>query len=205
MKTKIRTRNIALAFLAGLLLVVDGVWWLNSNRAAPESSETVVHAALVIYACFDDAVKQHGTAVLITVVSDPVRYEDFGADGKPDYAGQPGLPTEHLTVRIDEVLRGDAGLVGSEITVSQLPKDSGTTLEQDGYLEKGSQYVIIASAHKPNPGVGTAAEVWSMPLAGQGIFKVDAAGQVTPFVAGVFPETFGAAGEEVVTTADLKG
>lgn len=89
------------------------------------------------------------TTRLVTVISRDGEYVDHGGDGTPDSPGDPVLPMEHLTARVDEVLSGDESLAGSELTVvqSELGTTSETTPEE--HLVPGRKYLIIASEHEP--------------------------------------------------------
>lgn len=158
-------------------------WGGESNRSGQR-----IDAAPVIYASFDDAQSQYDGTLVVTVISRDGEYVDHGGDGRPDFPGDPGLPMERLTVSVEDVLKGDESLAGRELTVvqSELGTMSETTSEE--HLVAGTTYVIIASEYESNPGT-VDGPVWSMPLAGQGVFPV-VDGHAVPTRSDVFPETF---------------
>lgn len=155
-----------------------------------ETNETghTVQAAPVIYDSFEDAQNQHDATLAVTVVSVDGTHTDYGGDGKPDFPDDPGLPMEYLTVKVDDVLKGDESLVGAELTVvqSELGTMSETTAEE--HMVPGNTYVIIASEYESNPGT-IEDKAWATPLAGQGVFPI-VDGDVVPTRSDVFPETF---------------
>ena len=154
-----------------------------------DNSRHIPQAAPVIYSSFDDAQNQHDATLVVTVVNVEDEYVDYGGDGKPDHADDPGLSMESLTVKVDDVLKGDESLAGTELTLVHSSLGTMSETSEEEHLVPGRNYVIIALEYTPNPGTvdGT---VWSTPLAGQGVFPI-VEGEAVPTRADVFPETFG--------------
>lgn len=166
--------------------------WLNSHPGDIPSSSTVILGAPVGYLSFHDLLAATNATLQVTVTSPPTMYIDFGADGRPDYDGQPGLPVELVSATVNEVLRGNPSLKGASIFVSQpsslRPTRNGTAVDR---IVFGSRYVIVASDVVPNPGVGTSPTVWVPAGSGQGIFDINSDGSLSVRKAGVWPEIFG--------------
>lgn len=177
---------IGLSLFALSAAVVAGVTWPWGDET--DRSGYRMEVAPVIYSSFEDAQNQHDATLAVTVVSRDGTYVDYGGDGKPDFPDDPGLPMEYLTVKVDDVLKGDESLVGTELTVvqSELGTMSETTAEE--HMVPENSYVIIASEYESNPGT-IEDKAWATPLAGQGVFPI-VDGDVVPTRADVFPETF---------------
>ncbi|AZQ76986.1 hypothetical protein EJ997_06175 [Flaviflexus ciconiae] len=171
----------------GLSAVIAGaVSWLGNGDSI--ESHPIVQVAPVIYSSFEDVQDQHDATLVVTVVSVDAEYVDYGRDGKADHADDPGLLMESLTVKVDDVLKGDKLLVGTELTVVQSQFGTMSEASDEEYLVPGNSYVIVASEYVSSPGT-VEGKVWSMPLAGQGVFPI-VDGEVHPTRADVFPETF---------------
>ena len=177
---------IGLGLFALSATVVAGVTWPWGDETDRSGYRT--EAAPVIYRSFEDAQNQHDATLAVTVVSRDGTYVDDGGDGKPDFPGDPGLPMEYLTVLVDDVLKGDELLVGSELTVVQSERGTMSETTAEEHMVPGNAYVIIASEYESNPGT-LEGKAWATPLAGQGVFPlID--GDVVPTRSDVFPETF---------------
>jgi hypothetical protein len=194
--------SVASAFV----LASVGAFVIGGNRA---HSVDYYEAAPAGYASLSDAEAATDATLLVRITSAPTAYVDFGADGKPDFPGQKGIPEELVTARVDKVLRGDPNLVGTEILLYQpAAPDSAVSGElgsaADRYV-RGRPYLVLVSSMVANPGVGAPGSIiWTAPGWGFGSFAVDAAGGVSAQVAGVYPETFGPGKGHAVDVAVFK-
>lgn len=182
--------------LPGLTLVgaiAIGVLIATAFKNDSPTQTVFIDAAPVGYGSIEELLAETDVTVATTVVSEPRDFLDFGADGKPDYDGQPGLPIQLVTVRIDDVLRGDPSLKGTSISVTQpspLVQSSDGSLDTDR-ISTGERVVLVGSMAKANPGVGEKGEILLIPAGtGFGIFDLRADGSMTARVDGVLGDAF---------------
>lgn len=173
------------AIAVSSVALVSGI---KAWRGTENSGEQVVELAPVTYPSFESARAANDATLLITIVSSHGHYVDFGLDGKPNFGGDPGLGIEYFTAHLDDVISGDESLVGQSIVVTQLENGSVSEVEARDLFEQGQSYVNIATSYEPNPGT-IDGEIWSTPLAGQGVFPVIDR-EVFPSSPDVFPEVF---------------
>ncbi len=116
------------------------------------------------------------------------KYVSFGAEGRPDYDGQPGVPVELVSAVVIDVLRGDPALKGTTISISQQSAFSGTSADRTSV---GNRYVLVVRKVTSNPGVGDGGTVWVPAPNGQGLFDLNSDGSISVRKVGLFPEIFG--------------
>jgi len=176
----------------GAALLTAGVLWIARDK--PDTQ--IISVAPVMYESFEDAQADSDATLEIHVLSEDGTYVDFGSDGKPNYDGDPGLTKERITAEVLSVLDGDESLVGSEITVTQLPSTGNSESDLSTALKKDKTYLIIGSRYSNDPNIS--GEYWVTPLAGQGVFEISD-GLVQPN-RGVFEETL----PEPISISDLE-
>jgi len=168
---------IAVAAIVGVFLVTHRAPTVN------------IEGAPVGYSSVAELLEANGLTLVVRPIGDPQSYVDYGADGKPDFEGQAGLPTELIVCTVTSVLRGDPGLLGQSVVVSQPSpdvRDAGGSRESDR-LSTGNSYVIVASERRLNPGVGDGSGPVLVPAPwGYGVYDDLGNGLVAPRVSGLF-------------------
>lgn len=179
-------------------------FWFEANSKFTVGNRNKAEFALVGFDSYQKMVNATDATLKVTILSEPSHYLDFGKDGKRDYPDQPGLPVIHTLVRIDQVLRGDRTLENGIVTLAQLNfSDESSTEFKDNNLQKSKQYVVFVVKNVSNPGVGDSEVVWSPISSGQGIFTIDANGNLSARRAGIWPEFFGANGSKTIHISKL--
>lgn len=195
---------VAWGVLAAALAAVATSWWVKRIDDVDDYDERIIEAAWVGYETFDEALDSVDAVVVVSPSGEPTPFVDHGADGRPDFSGDPGVDGEVIPVTVLDVLRGDEGLRGMRLTLAQ---PAATTSRGEGGRDRlvgATTTLLLASEVRANPGVLSARggeSLWVPLGAGQGVFDVDADGVVTPRI-GVFSETFRTGVD--VTTADLR-
>ena len=144
---------------------------VSSQLGERGQATLITESSWVSFPTMREAVASQDAVLAITVTSKPERYEDFGADGRPDFPGQLPERAELVKATVTSVIRGDSELAGTAILVAQPAGDALSDPErQIDRMLLGSQVVIIASQRKMNPSVAAGAMAWvPLPL-GQGVF-----------------------------------
>lgn len=187
------TVTLAVATVGGVLVASA----LNDDRA---DDVRVIYGSPAGYTSIDELLRETDVTLAATVVSEPRDYVDFGADGKPDYDGQPGLPVQLVTVRVDDVIRGDRSLSGTLISVTQpspIVQSTDVSLDTDRVTE-GQRVVLVGRLDVANPGVGEKGESLVV-LAGSGfgVFDVQDDGAITSRIDGALGATTFTAGKAI--------
>jgi hypothetical protein len=160
--------------------------WLGSHPGDIPTHTNVMQGAPVGYLTFAEMLAATDATLSVTVTSEPTKYVDFGADRRPDFAGDKGVPVELVSAIVIDVLRGDPHLKGTTISISQpsaiSPTDIATSAERTSLRNR---YVIVARKVTPNPGVGDGTAVWVPAGSGQGLFDVNSDGSISVRKVGV--------------------
>lgn len=198
----LKTNRKLFTFILTLAVVGSAAGlWLNSQPSDVPINSTMILGAPVGYLTFGELLSATDATLQVTITSNPVKYLDFGEDGRPDYYGQPGVPVELVSAVVEDVLRGDQTLKGKSIFISQLSSFGSNNGEAAiNRVDPGGRYVIIASENVGNPGVGTSPTAWVYVGSGQGIFDINSDGSLSVRRAGVWPEIFGENGTLRVMT-----
>ena len=170
--------------------------WLSSHPDDIPTHTNVTLAVPVGYLTFADMLADTDATLSVAVTSEPVKYVDFGADGRPDHDGDLGAPVELVFAVVIDVLRGDPALKGTTISISQQSAFIGTSADR---TTLGNRYVLVAKKVMPNSGVGDGTAAWVPASHGQGLFDINSDGSISVRKAGVFPEIFGKDGTARVT------
>ena len=189
--------------LPGLTLVgaiAVGVLIATAFDNDSSGNTVIIEGAPMGYGSIEELLKETDVTLAATAISAPRDFIDFGGDGKPDFDGDLGMPTQLVAVRIDEVLRGDPSLAGTVISVAQLSplvQGSDVSLETDR-ISKGQQVVLVGRLDPANPGVGDTGETLLIPAgSGFGVFDLQADGSITARVDGVLGDSRFIAGKAI--------
>lgn len=173
-----RWRPVKFGVAAFLIALSAGLFVVWVSRP---DEQLMIAGSPVVYSSMDELLAQTDVTLMVTVISPPETFVDFGADGDPDYVGQPGMPVELVQVEVTEVLRGDPALKGTTIDVSQ---PSRQVAESEGSrasdrMKTGQHVLIVASLAQANPGVGErGATIYSPAPGGQGVFDITSDGTI---------------------------